>query len=288
MANICLYKILIKGTKSACYAFIDMMPSYNADKEILREEGVDDAYELVLRGDCKWSVSSYTERMENPQPFTDEEIAAIEDGDHWDKTLKDKSVLLNCEIFCNSKDIDDSSWAIFEHYNKGTVIRDECPKELHIKRGRDYDQYGVAVFDLSRSNEPTHGRVCKVQFEKGYQYYQGNYEIGDIIYSDGNASGNLGRIIYVDDNAFLHGKQKIKQVVGHADPFVVEDVEAIWTSYKPKERKEYLVKLGLEETTTKAQFRKIMDYKWTLFAVKNNDWSRFIDCIKNADINKEI
>ena len=286
MANICLYKIKVKGTKAACYAFIDMMPSYNADKEILSEEGTDDAYELVLRGDCKWSVSAYTEKMENPQPWSQEEISKIEDGDHWDKTLKDKSVLLDCEIFCNSKDIDDSSWATYEHYNKGVEIRDECPKELHIKRGRDYDTYGVVAFDVGGGNNgPTHGKVCKVRFRNESHYYQGDFEVGDIIYSDGKDSGNLGRIIHVDDFAFLHGKQKIHKKVGHASEYIGEDIEAIWTSYKPKARKEYLASMGLEETMTKKQFHSLMDYKWTLFAYKNGDnWSDFVEAVKNGSI----
>ena len=138
MANACLYKIKVVGPKLACYKFIDTMPAFNRDKEILSEEGTDDNYTLVLIGDCKWSVSAYTERMADPQPFTQEQLEAIEDGDHWDKTLKDKSVLLGCEIFCNSKDIEDRSWAIYEHYKNGVEIKDECPKELHIKKGREY------------------------------------------------------------------------------------------------------------------------------------------------------
>ena len=114
------------------------MPSFNRDKDILSEEGTDDNYTLVMIGDCKWSVSAYTENMKDPKPFTLEELEAIGDGDHWDKTLKDKSVLLGCEIWCNSKDIEDRSWAIYEHYKNGVEIRDECPKELHIKKGREY------------------------------------------------------------------------------------------------------------------------------------------------------
>ena len=287
MANICLYKILIKGSKPACYAFIDMMPSYNADKEILREEGTDEVYELVLRGDCKWSVSAYTNRMENPQPFTDEEIAKIEDGDHWDKTLKDKSILLNCEIFCNSKDIDNSSWAIFEHYNKGTVIRDECPKELHIKRGRDYDTYGVAVFDLSssRDNKENYGRQCKVRFASGYLYYQGDFEQGDIIRSSGSDKGTLGRIVSIEDDVFIYGKQKIHKKVGHAGPFVEWDVEAVWKSRKAKDRRVWLTEMGYDSETTKAKFYTLASHMWTEFAYKNgDDWKLFLEELQNGNL----
>lgn len=139
MANICVYKIKVKGNQTACYRLINMMPLYCGEKEILFEEGTEDDFTLVFKGDCKWYVDAYTSPLADPQPLSAEEIEAIDDGDHWGVTLRDKSVLLNCEIFCNSKDIDDSCWAIFDHYNKGEIVNDACPKELHIKRGRDFD-----------------------------------------------------------------------------------------------------------------------------------------------------
>ena len=56
MANICLYKIKVKGTKTACYALVNMMPLYSWEKEYLSEEGTDEDYTLVFSGACKWSV----------------------------------------------------------------------------------------------------------------------------------------------------------------------------------------------------------------------------------------
>ena len=132
MANICLYKIKVKGRQQACYALVNMMPLYSSEKDYLLEEGTEDDFTLVFTGDCKWAVDCYTSPMKDPKPFTQEELDAVNDGDHWDKTLKDKSILLDCEIFCNSKDIDDSCWSVYEHYNRGKKINDECPKELHI------------------------------------------------------------------------------------------------------------------------------------------------------------
>ena len=141
----------------------------------MSEEGTEDDFTLVFLGACKWTVDCYTTKMENPKPLTDEELNAVQDGDHWDKTLKDKSVLLGCEIFCNSKDIDDSCWAVYEHYNRGKVIHDECPKELHIKRGRDYDQWDYVPVEVPAADL---GRKCKVKFESGAYYYTGNFEVG--------------------------------------------------------------------------------------------------------------
>ena len=262
-----------------------MMPLYSWEKEYLKEEGTEDDFELIFLGACKWGVDCYTSKMKNPVPFTEEELNAVGDGDHLDKTLKDKSVLLDCEIWCNSKDIDDSSWAVYEHYNRGRVIRDECPKELHIKRGRDYDQDDYEPVVVGVSSPDSYGRKCKVKFESGAYYYVGDYEVGDIVYSDGSMSGKIGRITDVEDGAFVHGLQKIKQRVGHADPFVEADIEEIWASYKPKARKEYLVKLGLDEGITKKKFISVMDHKWTLFALKDNDWDAFINAVKGGTLS---
>lgn len=139
MANICLYKIKVKGSKLACESLMYMMPLYSWEYDVLSSEGTEDDYTMVFTGACKWSVDSYTQPLKDPKPWTREELEAIEEHyEHWYHTLRDKSVLLDCEIFCNSKDIDSGCWAQFEHYNRGKEIKDECPKELHIKRGRDY------------------------------------------------------------------------------------------------------------------------------------------------------
>ena len=281
MANICMYKIKVKGTKQACYALVNMMPLYSCEKEYLNEEGTDEDFTLVFSGDCKWSVSSYTSPMTNPQPFTQEELDAVSDGDHWDKTLKDKSVLLDCEIFCNSKDIDDSCWAVYEHYNRGKVIHDECPKELHIKRGRDYDRDDDIVININGfgvSGYP--GRCCKVKFESGSYYYEGNYEVGDIVYVEGAKKGEIGRVVETEDRTLYGGHFKIEKCVAHVNEFIEADVELIWKAYKPADRKAYLTRLGLEENTTKKKFLNLMNHRWTVFGEKNPDWEAFKNSIR--------
>lgn len=282
MANICMYKIKVIGRQQACYAFIDMMPSYSYEKEILEESGTEDNYELILKGDCKWSVSSYTSPMSNPMPFTQEELDAVQDGDHWDKTLRDKSVLLDCEIFCNSKDIDDSCWAIYEHYDKGKVIHDECPKELHIKRGRDYDTGCDIVIPLS-SVTGTHnhyGTLCKVKLQGGTYWYVGEYEINDIVTVDGAKKGLMGIVTEVDKDRSTSGYLKILEKVGHVSEFKENEVELIWKSYKPAARKEYLLRIGLETEITKKKFLTLMYWKWVEYCVKNDNWEEFLKSIE--------
>lgn len=280
MANICMYKIKVVGRQRACYAFIDMMPSYSYEKEILEESGTEDNYELILRGDCKWSVSSYTSPMENPKPFTQEELDAVQDGDHWDKTLKDKSVLLDCEIFCNSKDIDDSCWAIYEHYNRGKAIYDDCPKELHIKRGRDYDHGYDIVIPLSTvtGTHNHYGTLCKVKLQGGTYWYVGDYEVNDVVTVDGAKKGLIGVVTEVAKDKSTSGYLKILSKIGTVGTFVQEDVENLWKSYKPKERNDYFAKLGLEPDLTKKKFVTLMYWRWV--SENRDNWEEFLKSIR--------
>ena len=288
MANICLYKIKVRGRKRACYALVDMMPLYSWEKEYLSEEGTEDDFELIFLGACKWSVDCYTTKMKNPVPFTEEELNAVGDGDHWDKTLKDKSVLLDCEIWCNSKDIDACGCACYEHYNRGKEVNDETPKELHIKRGRDYDFSYEFDENGNFTKVEVHyntGRSCKVKFESGAYNYSGNCNVGDIVKVAGAKAGCIGRVIEIQDEAIVDGLYAITEHLGHVEPIVESDIEAIWKSHSPPSRKEYLVRLGLDEKATRKKFVSFVEYKWTVFSIKNKDWGAFIDAIRSATLS---
>ena len=278
MANICLYKVMVKGPKLNCYKLVDMMPLGDWEKDYLFEEGTDDNFTLIFIGGCKWAVDYRTSRHKDIVPFTKEQIEAIQDGDYWEYPLNEKSILLGVDIMCNSKDIDDSCWAIYEHYDRGKEIHDDCPPELHIKRGRDYDEAPIvyAASGSPAAYEPPKEK-CKVKFESGSYWYTGDYEVGDLVYVEGAKSGCVGRVtVSVKDGSGEAAFYPIINKVGHADEFVEADIEALWASMKPKDRKEYLVKIGLEEKTTKKKFISVMDYQWTKFALNENDWSKFL------------
>ena len=254
-----------------------MMPLYSSDKFVLSEEGTEDEYSLVFIGDCKWHVDAYTQVRPDIEPFTDEELERVGDGDYWDVTLCQKSILLDCDIMCNSKDIDGGGRAYYERYNRGIEIYDECPKELHIKRGREYDFDG----DFEpEGREAVAGTECKVKFEKGTYMYVGDYEVGDLVYVEGAKSGCLGRVIEAkkveDCNAAYYN---IVEKIGHADAFNEKAVVTLWDSHAPFARKEWLKKLGLDEKLAKKKFISIMEWQWTNFAVDNNNWDDFIASI---------
>ena len=290
MANICIYKVKVCGRKLACYKLIHMMPLYTSDKEILYEDGDDDNYTLIFNGDTKWGVDCYTKKIKNLKPFTQEELEKIEDGDGWEYCLSDKSILLDCEIFCNSKDIDSSSYASYVHYNKGEQIKDECPKELHIKRGRDYDCFGDVVYDIENKTVSTFDKdgkplehIYKVRFEDGYSYwYLGqDYEVGDFVNVEGAKEKFLGvvkeKANYGTQAACYFITKKLGTMKGK---YISKDIEDIWNSYKPKDRKEYLKNIGLDETMVKKKFLSVMENKWMHFSKDGGTWEEFINTIK--------
>lgn len=277
MANICLYKIKVKGTKDACYALVNMMPLYSWGKEYISEEGTDDDYTLVFSGACKWGVHSYTSYKDGLVPYTLEEIKNVQDGDGWDIPIKQKSFLLGCEIFCNSKDIDDSCWAEYIHYKNGEEIFDECPKELHIKRGRDYDQEYEVINGQVTIKEEKYVSSCKVKFESGTYWYQGDYQIGDIVKVEGAKQGQIGRVTEIGTVVENNGLYKVVEHLGHVSDFETEYFENIWDSYNPKDRKGYLKNHGIDESVTKKKFLSILENRWVLFALENeNDWDSFL------------
>ena len=275
MANICLYKIKVKGTKTACYALVNMMPLYSWEKEYLSEEGTDEDYTLVFSGACKWSVDAYTSKQKGLVPYTSEEIENVQDGDGWEICLEDKSLLLGCEIFCNSKDIDDYCYSSYEHYDKGKQIFDECPKELHIKRGRDYD-FDYEYVEKVKVENPLR-TTCKVRFVDNKSYwYLGDYKIGDLVYVEGVKKNILGQVKELSDTHKTTAICNIVNYIGNVDLVNKEEIESIWNSYKPKERKLYLKSIGLDDTINKNKFIAEIENKWIEFAQKENNWEKFI------------
>ena len=72
MANICLYKVLVKGKKKVCLKLLNIMSGdYN---EILRSDGTEDEYEILFRGECNWDVDAYTVEGLVTRPYTEDEI----------------------------------------------------------------------------------------------------------------------------------------------------------------------------------------------------------------------
>lgn len=106
MANICDYKIIVKGKKERCEKLVEMMNSCD-EMCIVYTEQKKDEYELCFEGSCKWSVDCYCDSHRIRYPFLDEEIPYVIGSDYRNYTLRDKSKLLDVNVTCVAHDEDD-------------------------------------------------------------------------------------------------------------------------------------------------------------------------------------
>lgn len=135
MADICDFKVIVKGKKNACYAFY-YSTKYLEYKEILDESGTDDSYNLFFEGSCKWGMDMYCVPEDNPQPVEiPEDFDELEDFGigYYSSTVKDRAVLFGLEVLCNwtvegyEEELGEGN---FEHYKGAEEIYDECPQKL--------------------------------------------------------------------------------------------------------------------------------------------------------------
>lgn len=131
MANVCKYAVKVKGSPAACDAVDRIFPFYSGEVELY--SGKDDTETeatIIMVADCKWSLDAYTRNHQNVKPLTEEELEDVEWGQYDSYTLAEKSLLLNCELWCVSQDHDDGIWYPAEHYKQGEYIDNETPDDL--------------------------------------------------------------------------------------------------------------------------------------------------------------
>lgn len=142
MANICMYKGIVKGKKNACYAFLGSMPVM-CEQYIYEEKGTEDSFTIYFGGDCKWYVdcSRKTWRGQFPVALPKDSEKAFEKGEkkYSHITMQDRSKMFECEVWCNYADIDDYDPPkgldqIFVHYKQGEIINGRCPTKLKLKK----------------------------------------------------------------------------------------------------------------------------------------------------------
>ena len=160
MANICDYKIKVKGKKNACYAFFGSMPCYG-DKWIESESGTLDDYTIVIKGDCKWGVNCYARHWDGEYPvhIPEDPQAACQEGEdkYWYYFLIDKSQMFNVEIWCNSigEDEDIDIYEELEYLDSLSGDEADIPEPLHIPGLFCYEHYlnGNEVDDVVNAPE---------------------------------------------------------------------------------------------------------------------------------------
>lgn len=171
MANLCSYKVKVKGPRNACYAFFGSM-SCADDKSIVSEEGTAAETILIFEGNCKWSVDSYCKQWKGNFPVLLPENAenAMYEAEkkYWYHTVQERSKMFNVEVWCNSGDLDDVGYIeemladiddiedvlqsqgidvedldlsifCYEHYINGESCYDDCPDEIKFDLNEDAD-----------------------------------------------------------------------------------------------------------------------------------------------------
>ena len=186
MAEICYYKIKVKGTKDACRAFVYTMPTIFYKKKLMHSEGTDNEFCLTFLGDYKNYIDWHTTPLNNPQKLTDEEIKNIIDFDYWQLPMRERATLLDCEVFCSSgcfwvgcDDIDGEVEYI--HYDKnGQKIHDECPDELKITGVADFEE----AYDSAENFSHYVQHTCLVKTAVGEYWCVGKSEVGHFVFTD--------------------------------------------------------------------------------------------------------
>ncbi len=133
MANICEYKVKVKGKKNSCYAFYGSMPKCE-DSNILIEDGSDELYMMLFTGGCKWDVDAYCEHWKGDFPviLPEDPDEAMDEANekYMYRTVRERSKMFEVEVWCLSSDEGGSFIDLLDHYINGESAEGDCHREL--------------------------------------------------------------------------------------------------------------------------------------------------------------
>lgn len=139
MANICEYRVIVKGKKNACYALYGSMPVMDGIC-IVNEYGTNEDYTIHFVGSCAWYVDHHVDGIWLGKEIVtlpeDSQEARAEAVKYARYSLLDRTKIFGVEVFCNSVDIDGApNSPQFVHYVNGEWGTGICPEEIEIDRG---------------------------------------------------------------------------------------------------------------------------------------------------------
>ena len=153
------YKIMVKGPRNACYAFMGSTKSIEEPK-IISETVNDKETILVFYVKNHFPIDMYCKDFTDNKPVAlpdDKDVAFQEaKNKYWHYVLRERSEMFNVEVWCNggSTEVCDNAITgalydgeitvedlkdyifdpyIYEHYNCGNVIYDTCSDEVKIE-----------------------------------------------------------------------------------------------------------------------------------------------------------
>ena len=129
-------------------------------------------------------------------------------------------------------------------------------------------------------------KYCRVKYVNNKCYwYEGDYQVGDLVYTRVQLSGVLGKVDMVSDRA--QGVPIIIKKVGHIEMENVEDINELWHSLDRYQRERILKNLGVSGPCSKQKFRDWVGNTWTVAAFEGNtSWEQHLqNMIALADKN---
>ena len=144
MANICVYHVVIKGKKNNALLMAGALPVMD-DKEIVDSYGTDEKYTVLVKGDCKWTLTAYQSRNEDLKEISvpeDEDEAYMKGNDFWYVDFDQMADLLGVELHTAEIDIDDPM--MVGERNWGVVNRNLTKTEEEFLTLEDVlEEYGI-------------------------------------------------------------------------------------------------------------------------------------------------
>ena len=153
------YKIMVKGLRNACYAFMGSTKAIDEPKIIY--ETVDDKETIIVfYVKNHFPIDMYCKNFTGDKPITfpNYKYVAFQESKskYFHYTVQERSTMFNVEVWWNggSTEVCDNAIAgalydgdikledlkdyifdpyIYEHYNCGNVIYDTCPDEVKIE-----------------------------------------------------------------------------------------------------------------------------------------------------------
>ncbi len=129
-------------------------------------------------------------------------------------------------------------------------------------------------------------KYCRVKYVNNKCYwYEGDYQVGDLVYTGVQLAGVLGKVDMVSDRA--QGVPIIIEKVGHIEMENVEDIDELWYSLDKQQRERILKNMGVSGLCSKKKFRDWIGNAWTIAAFEGNaTWNQHIKNMQAlADIN---
>lgn len=141
MANLCEFKMIVKGKKNACFAFVASTVCSD-EPYIADQHGTEDAYYVFLEGAWNWGPDMYEKNWTKSCPVAlpddCEEAAKLAADEYSDYTIKSRSRMFQVEVEYNYA-VEDRPWyATHIHLRSGTRLDTYCPDELRMEEERGW------------------------------------------------------------------------------------------------------------------------------------------------------